>query len=144
MTQSFFSKEEFRITINKCNNLSIPRPDHIFWKHLKAVVKDDKCLSNIVNIVNMWINLGHWLTHLKISPSIIIPKSYKVAYNLLKTFRQIVLLNTLVKLIKKVISERLQFQSIFKDFIHSNQFGGLKQQLTTDTSIFLMYLICSG
>ena len=108
------------------------------------MVKDDKCLSNIVNIVNMWINLGHWLTHLKISPSIIIPKSYKVAYNLLKTFRQIVLLNTLVKLIKKVISERLQFQSIFKDFIHSNQFGGLKQQLTTDTSIFLMYLICSG
>jgi len=108
------------------------------------VVKDDKCLSNIVNIVNMWINLGHWLTHLKISLSIIIPKSYKVAYNLLKIFRQIVLLNTLEKLIKKVISERLQFQSIFKDFIYSNQFGGLKQQLTTDTGIFLMYLICSG
>jgi len=115
-----FSKKKFRAAIDKCNSLFTLELDHISCKHLKAVVKDDKCLSNIVNIVNVCINLGHWPTHFKILSSIIIPKPNKVAYNSPKTFRPIVLLNTLRKLIEKVISERLQFQSISKDFIHLN------------------------
>jgi len=61
------------------------------------------------------------------SSSIIISKPSKAAYDLLKTFRLVVLLNTLGKLIKKLIGKRLQFQLISKDFIHSNQFGDLKQ-----------------
>jgi len=47
------------MAINKYNNLSAPRPDRILWKHLKLVIKDDKCLENIVNIANIYINLGH-------------------------------------------------------------------------------------
>ena len=86
-TQPPFSKEEFRTAIDKCNNLSILGPDHISQKHLKAVVKDNKCLSNIVNIANICINLGHWPTYFKISLSIIISKPNKTAYNSLKTFR---------------------------------------------------------
>jgi len=76
--------------------------------------------------------------------SIIIPKPNKIAYNSPKTFRPIFLLNILGKLIEKVIGERLQFQSISKDFIHLNQFRGLKQWLTTDIGVFLTYLIHSG
>ena len=52
------------------------------------------------------------------SSSIIIPKPNKASYDFLKMFRPIVLLNTLGKLIKKVIGERLQFQSISKNVIH--------------------------
>jgi len=44
--------------------------------------------------------------------SIVISKFNKVAYNSPKTFRLIVLIKTLGKLIKKVIGERLQFQAI--------------------------------
>ena len=122
-----FSKKEFRTTINKCNNSSTPGPDHISWKYFKAVVKDNKCLSNIVNIANTCIDLGYWSTHFKILLSIVIPKPNKIAYNSLKTFRLIVLLNTLGKLIEKVIGERLQFQLISKEFIYLNQFEDLKQ-----------------
>jgi len=66
-----------------------------------------------------------------------------MSYDSPKFFCPIVLLNTLGKLIEKVIGKRLQFQSISKNFIHSNQLGGLKQHLTTDISNFLTHLIQS-
>jgi len=144
-----FSKEEFKSAINKCNILSTPGPDFISWKYFKGVVENKKCLNNIVDITNMCIDLGHWpihvkTIHIKTSLSIIISKPNKIAYNLPKMFRPIILLNTLGKLIKKVIGERLQFQSISKNFIHPNQLSSLKQHSTRDTGIFLTYLVHSG
>ena len=57
-------------------------------------------------------------------------------------FHPIVLLNMLGKLIKKIIGEYLQFHAILT-FIHPNQLGNLKQQSTTDTGTFLIYLVWS-
>ena len=58
-------------------------------------------------------------------------------------FYSIVLLNTLEKLIKKVIGKCLQFHLISNNFVYPNQPRGLKQCPTMDTDIFLTYLICS-
>ena len=66
----------------------------------------------------MCINLGYQQLHFKLLLSIIIPKPNKVLYDFLKTFRPIVLLNMLSKLIKKVIGKRLQFQVIFKNVVY--------------------------
>ena len=71
-------------------------------------------------------------------------KSNKPLYNTPKVFEPIVLLNMLGKLIEKLISNRLQFHSIVSNFIHLSQLGGIKQCLTTDTSIFLTHLIYIG
>ena len=116
-----FLKEEFESVVKKCSNLSTPRSDCISRIYLKVVVDDDKYLFNIVNITNMCIDLGHWPLHFKMSTLIIIPKLNKVFYNSLKMFCSIILLNTLEKLIEKVIREKLQYQSITSNFIHSNQ-----------------------
>ena len=129
------------MAIDKCNNLFAPGPDRISWKHLKLVVRDDKCLENIVNIANACINLGYWLLYFKASLSIIIPKPKKVTYDFLKSFCPIVLLNMLGKLIEKVIGECLQFHLIANNFIYPNQLGSLKQCSTTDASLFLTHLI---
>jgi len=102
-----FSRKEFTSAIDKCSNLSASGPNRISWKHLKIIVKDEECLGNIVNIANMCINLGHWPLHFKSSLSIIIPKLNKAAYDFLKSFYSIVFLNTLGKLIEKVIGEHL-------------------------------------
>ena len=59
--------------------------------------------------------------------SIIIPKPNKMSYDTPKMFRPIVLLNTLGKLIEKVIRERLQFQALLKNIIYSCQLDRLKQ-----------------
>ena len=91
------------------------------------IIKDNKCLENIINITNTCIGLGHWPTHFKLSSSITIPKSNKTAYDSSKFFHFIILLNTLGKLIEKVIGECLQFHSIANNFIHPNQLERLKQ-----------------
>jgi len=75
---------------------------------------------------------------------IIIPKPNKLSYDSPKSFRPIVLLNTLGKLIKKVIGERIQFHIASNDFIHLSQLGGLKFKSTTDAGVILTHIIRSG
>ena len=59
--------------------------------------------------------------------SIIIPKPNKESYNSPKSFRPIVLLNMIGKIIEKVIKERLQFHTIANDFIYFSQLDSLKK-----------------
>ena len=75
---------------------------------------------------------------------IIIPKPNKTSYDQLKAFWPIILLNTLGKLIEKVIAERLQFMVTSNDFIHLSQLGGLKFKSTMDAGIVLTHIIWSG
>jgi len=124
-----FSKEEFRQAINKCNNSSAPGPNKLMWHHIKSILKQDECLINIINIADACINLGHWPSYFKCSLTVVIPKPNKLAYDQSKSFCPIVLLNTLGKLIEKVVAERLQFLIVKNDFIHPSQLDGLKFQV---------------
>ena len=136
-----FSKEEFRVAISSYNNSSTPSPDKLSWRHLEIILEDKECLDNFVQIANTCINLGYWLSHIKVSITVIIPKSNKKVYNSPKSFRPIVLLNTMVKLIKKVIGERLQFNTVLNDFIHPSQLSSLKFKSMIDAGVTLMYTI---
>ena len=106
-SQAPFSKEEFRNAITNCSNSSTLGPDKLSWNHFKIIIKDDKCLSNIISIANTYIDLGYQPAYFKRSIMIVIPKPNKQLYDFSKLFRPIVLLNTVGKLIKKVIGERL-------------------------------------
>ena len=61
LTQNWgpFSKYEFLSAISKCADSSSPGPDRMTWHHWKTIVKNDVCLSNIINIADACINLGH-------------------------------------------------------------------------------------
>ena len=89
----FFSVE-FKDSINTCNNSFTSKLNYVFWRHLKEVLNNNKCCSNIINIVN---------TCMYMTP---------------KVFCIIILLNTLSKLIKKVISKKLQVYTIVFNFIY--------------------------
>jgi len=130
--------------ISNYNNLSTPGPDKLLWSYLKSILKHDEYLINIINIANACINLGHWPAHFKRLSTIVIPKLNKQSYDLPKSFRPIILLNMLGKLIKKVIGERLQFQVAANDFIHLSQLGDLKFKSTIDAGIALIHIIYSG
>ena len=138
-----FLKEEFKSAISKCSDSSAPGPDKLIWHHLKFIVKDDSCLINIINVTNSCINLRYWPEYFKISSTIIIPKPNKPSYNQPKAFRPIVLLNTLSKLIEKVVADRFQFMVTHNDFIHPSQLGGLKFKSTTDAGIALTHIVRS-
>jgi len=79
-----------------------------------------------------------------VSTTIVIPKPNKLLYDHLKAFHPIVLLNTLSKLIEKVVAERLQFIVVSNDFIHPSQLGGLKFKFTADAGIALTHIVQSG
>ena len=131
----FFSKEEFRLILSSCNNSSVPSPDKLTWSHLKIILKDDECLNIIIHITNACIELGYWPLHFKRFTTIVIPKPNK------KLFRPIVLLNTVGKLIEKVIGERLQFNTTSNNFIYPSQLSSLKFKSTIDVGIALTHII---
>ena len=139
-----FSKEEFKSAISKYSDASALGPNKLTWCHLKFIVKNDSCLTNIVNIADSCINLGYWPEYFKISFTIIIPKPNKSLYNQPKAFRPIVLLNTLGKLIKKVVTNRLQFMVAHNNFIHLSQLGSLKFKSTIDAGIALTHIVQLG
>ena len=139
-----FSKEEFKQAIAKCSNSLAPGPDKLSWRHLKLIINQDKCLANIINIANMYINLEYWLDYFKQSSTIIIPKPNKSSYDHAKMFRPIVLLNILEKLIEKVIAKRIQFTVMKNNFIHPCQLGRLKFKSTTDAGVALTHIVRSG
>ena len=136
-----FSREEFRIAIANCNNASTPSLDKLSWSHLKIILKDNEYLDIIIHIANTCIELGYWPSYFKRSITTIIPKPNKKSYDLPKSFRPIVLLNIVGKLIEKVIRERLQFAMAANDFIYFSQLGSLKFKSTIDTDIALTYII---
>ena len=138
------SSEDFMNAIDKCNNSSTPGPDRLSWSHLKYINNNKACLGKIISIANACFKLGLWLSHFKSSMTIIILKPNKESYDSPKSFWLIVLLNTLGKLIKKVIGKCLQFLLISNDFIHLCQLGGLKQRSTSDASVALTHFIHSG
>ena len=75
---------------------------------------------------------------------VVIPKPNKKLYDSPKSFRPIVLLNTIGKLIEKVIEERLQFNTVLNDFIHLSQLGGLKFKSMINTGVALTHTIRAG
>ena len=110
--QPSFSSAEIHKALNKCKNSSAPGPDHLSWRYLKRTLYNEGCITNIVNIANACINLSYWPMHFKRSLSIIISKPNKLLYDSPKSFRPIVLLNTIGKLIEKVINNRIQVHII--------------------------------
>ena len=111
------------------------------WSHLKIILKDDECLNIIIHITNICIELGYWPLYFKKSTMVIIPKPNKKSYDSSKSFRPIVLLNTVGKLIEKVIRERLQFSMASNNFIYSSQLSSLKFKSTIDVDIALTHII---
>jgi len=93
--------------IAKYSNKLALSPDKLTWRHIGLIVKDMMCLKNIIDITNACFEVRHWPPHFKSSTTIIIPKPNKLSYNSPKSFRPIILLNTLGKLIEKVIGDRL-------------------------------------
>ena len=82
------------------------------------ILKNEECIFKLIDIANVCIDLGYWPNHFKTLTMVIIPKLNKLSYNTSKFFHLIVLLNTLGKLFKKMIGNRLQFHLISNNFVH--------------------------
>ena len=54
-----FSKKEFKITLGSCNSLLTPGLDKLLWRHLKSIMKNDGCVTNVIKITNACIDLEY-------------------------------------------------------------------------------------
>jgi len=85
-TWNSFSRYEFKSAISKCIDTSAPGLDKMTWRHWKLIIKDDDCLSRIINIADACINLSHWPKYFKVSTTVVIPKPNKSSYDNPKVF----------------------------------------------------------
>jgi len=106
---SSFLREEFLKAIAKCNNSSTSGSNKLLWCHFKYIINNKAYLGKIINIADACFELGFWPLHFKSFMTIIIPKPNKDSYNSPKYFQPIIFLNTLGKLIEKVIGKCFQF-----------------------------------
>ena len=83
----------------------------------------------------------HFTTGPDISRSLFLSLYPSQASLLMIPSRPIVLLNTLGKLIKKIIAGRLQFDAVKYGIFHPNQLGGVAQRSTEDAGVFLTHLV---
>ena len=131
------SQKEIWDALSPTTNSSAPGPDHVTWRHVKLAL----CLPEMdVALARLFNNIclsGTWPTHFKDSISIIIPKPNKPDYTIPKAYRPIALLNTLGKLLTKILANRLQHDAAEFGLLHRDQFGGIKGHSTIDAGLVL-------
>jgi len=120
------------------------KPDHITWGMLKHLSANPHIAGLFLGLAEACLQVGHWPAHFKESLFIIILKPGKSSYITSKSFCPIVLLNTLGKLIEKMLSHCLQFDGVQYSAFQPNQFGGISQRSMEDAGVFITHLIRAG
>ncbi|KAF8730035.1 hypothetical protein AX14_005799 [Amanita brunnescens Koide BX004] len=87
---------------------------------------------------------GVWPSWFKQSSCIIIPKPNKPRYNIPKAFRPISLLNTIGKLLTKIVATRMQFNCLKYDILHPGQCSGVIKHATIDAGIVLASFVAES
>jgi hypothetical protein len=139
-----YSAAELLDALTGTSNRSAPGPDHIMWCHLKCIIRDRYTSRLFLWLANACLQSGHWPAEFKASTTVVIPKPGKPSYDTPKSFRLIVLLNTLGKMFEKMLPNRLQFEAAEHGVLHPNQFGGVCQNSTKDTGCFLTHVVRAG
>ena len=135
------SRQEILDMIKLTSNSSAPGPDHVTWHHLKAIIQVDNALTAIQVLFNNICSQGVWPSWFSESVSVIIPKPKKPDYTIPKAYRPIALLNTLGKLLTKIIANRMQFDAAACSLLHEGQCGGIQKHATIDAGLVLLDFI---
>ena len=118
-------------------NSSAPGPDHVTWHHLKLALSIPDTDAALARLFNNICREGTWPSYFKDSQSVIIPKPNKPDYSIPKSYRPIALLNTLGKLLTKILANRLQHDAAEFGLLHRDQFGGVQKHATIDAGLAL-------
>ena len=139
-----FSCQEIQDAIALTGNGSAPGPDRITWELLKTAFQVDGAPEGLCHLFNRIKLNGVWPSWFKQSTCVIIPKPNKPRYNSPKAFRPISLLNTLGKLLTKIIAARMQFDCLKYDILHPGQCGGVIKHATIDAGVTLASFVAES
>ncbi|KAF8664623.1 hypothetical protein AX14_006712 [Amanita brunnescens Koide BX004] len=131
------SQKEIWDALRPTSNSSAPGPDHVTWRHIKLALTFPDTDVALAALFNKVCFTGTWPSHFKESVSVIIPKPNKPDYSIPKAYRPIALLNTLGKLLTKILANHLQHDAAQYGILHRDQFGGIQGHSTIDAGLIL-------
>jgi exonuclease III len=122
------SPEEIRDLIKKLPGTKAPGPDKIHNKYLKACVKELQ--TPLAILFTACMRHGHCPQAFKHSLTCVLRKPQKGDYTRLKSYRPIALLNTIGKLLEKVVAIRITDLAEEHNILPETQMGGRAKRST--------------
>jgi len=131
------TSEEISRALSKSSNTSAPGPDHIPYSVLKSIHHIKSSL--LPSLLDPLLAHGFHPPFLKKALGIVLDKPGKPAYDSRSSFRGIVLLRTLSKILERVAASRLSAQAAICSLINPLQCGSLSGRSTADAALVLQH-----
>jgi len=125
--------EEIASALSKCSPTSAPGPDWIPYSTWKQVNKTNPLIP--LEILAPLFSLGYHPASLKGSNGVVLDKPGKPSYESPSSFRIIVLIRTISKVLDRIIAARLLTAARLKGLLHPNQCGSLSGLSTYDACL---------
>ena len=123
-------KEEIATDLSKCSPTSAPGPDGIPYPTRKQVHRINP--SVLLDILSPLVSLEYHPACMKVSNGIVLDKTGKPSYKSPASFRIIVLIRTVSKILERVIASCLLLAARSKGLLNPNQCGSLPGLSTYD------------
>jgi len=127
---------EITAALRKCSSSSAPRPDTIpysVWKRVPLTAP-----RMVTDLLGPLLKFGYHQVSMKKANGIVLDKPGKPSYDSPASFRVIVLLQTVSKILERVVASRLSLTARTLKLVHSNQCGSLPALSSFDAAISLV------
>jgi len=129
------TKEEIATARSKCSPTSTPGPHGIPYSTWKQVNRENP--SILLHILSQLVSLGYPLAALKGSNGILLDKPGKPSYESPASFRIIIQIRTVSKILGRIITSRLLLAARSTGMLNHNQCGSLPGLSTYDAALTL-------
>jgi len=131
------TEEEIKLALSKSSRSSAPGPDGIpysVWKKVNLVNP-----AILLDLLSPLVAFGYHPPSLKTANGVVLDKPGKASYDPPASFRIIVLLKTISKIVERIMTVRLSAIARTKDLLHPNQCGSLPGLSSSDACLTLMH-----
>ena len=132
--------EEISTALSKCSSSSAPGPDTIpysIWKSLHRITP-----NILTSLLGPLLLFGHHPSSMKMANGVVLDKPGKPSYDSPSSFRIIVLLQTISKILERIIASHLSAIARYVDLLHHNQCDSLPSLSSFDTCTVLADKVC--
>jgi hypothetical protein len=128
-------KNKIKQTIKRCKSNNASESDDISNRILKILCT--KIMFSLINLFRACVKLNYHSLCLKIAHIIVLKKLNKKNYSNVKTYRFIILLNTLSKILKSIITRRINSLTKIHDMLSIFQMSDRKNK-SCETALKLL------